>query len=116
MATLPYQTKLSVSTSYQATPRHRLVEFGDGYIQRTPLGINYQRRSISVTHDNLTSTEASALILFYEARLQDADKIDISANGLLRTDGQFYLESFDVQMADTSKRTVTASMIEAFDL
>ncbi len=116
MATLPYQTKLSVSTSYQATPRHRLVEFGDGYIQRTPLGINYQRRSISVTHDNLTSTEASALILFYESRLQDEDKIDISANGLLRTDGQFYLESFDVQMADTSKRTVTASMIEVFDL
>ena len=116
MTALPLQTKLSVSTSYQATPRHRLVEFGDGYIQRTPLGINYQRRSITVTHDNLTFTEARDLIFFYEERLQDAGKIDISANGLLRTSGQFYLESFDVQMADTSKRTVTANLIEVFDL
>tara|TARA_R100000734_G_scaffold3792_1_gene3352 strand:+ start:5603 stop:5953 length:351 start_codon:yes stop_codon:yes gene_type:complete len=116
MATLPYQTQLSINTNYQATPRHRLVEFGDGYIQRTPLGINYQRRSISVRHDNLNATQAAALILFYEARLQDADKIDISANELLRTSGQFYLESFDVQMADNERRTVTASMIEVFDL
>ena len=83
MATLPYQTQLSINTNYQATPRHRL---------------------------------AAALILFYEARLQDADKIDISANELLRTSGQFYLESFDVQMADNERRTVTASMIEVFDL
>ena len=116
MTALKFQDKLSVTTSYQATPRHRLVEFGDGYIQRTPLGINHQRRSISVTHDNLSSTDAASLILFYEQRLQDAGKIDISANGLLRTDGQFYLESFDVQMADTNKRTVTANLIEVFDL
>lgn len=116
MATLPLQTKLSVTTSFQATPRHRLVEFGDGYIQRTPLGLNSHRRSITVTHDNLDSTDAETLIDFYEDRLQDADKIDISSNGLLRTSGKFYLESYDVQMADTSKRTISANMIEVFDL
>lgn len=116
MATLPLQNALSVSTNYSAQPFHRLVEFGDGYIQRTPLGINYQRRTISVQHDNLSATDAATLILFYEARLQDAGVIDISANELLRTAGKFYLESFDVQMADHERRTVTASMIEVFDL
>tara|TARA_Y100000287_G_C14074928_1_gene282664 strand:- start:17 stop:367 length:351 start_codon:yes stop_codon:yes gene_type:complete len=116
MTALPLQTQLSINTNYQATPRHRLVEFGDGYIQRTPLGINYQRRSISVRHDNLSATDAASLILFYEQRLLDAGVIDISANELLRTSGQFYLESFDVQMTDNERRTITASMIEVFDL
>ncbi len=116
MSALPFQDGLSVSTNYSAQPFHRLVEFGDGYIQRTPLGINHQRITISVQHDNLSQSNANTLVLFYEARLQDAGHIDISANELLRTAGKFYLESFDVQMADHDKRTVTASMIEVFDL
>jgi len=78
MATLPLQSRMSLSTSYSSTARHRLVEFGDGYIQRTPLGLN--------------------------------------SNALLATDGKFYVESFDVQMSDDSRRTITANMIEVFDL
>jgi len=116
MSALPLQDQLSISTSYASTPRHRLVEFGDGYIQRTPLGVNYQRRTITVNHDNLSATDAATLITFYENRHFDAGVIDISANELLRTAGKFYLESFDVQMADNERRTVTASMIEVFDL
>ena len=116
MTALPLQTQLSVSTNYSAQPFHRLVEFGDGYIQRTPLGINYQRRTITVNHDNLSATDAAALILYYENRLLDAGAIDIAANELFRTAGKFYLESFDVQMADNERRTVSASMVEVFDL
>lgn len=116
MATLPLQSRMSLSTSYSSTARHRLVEFGDGYIQRTPLGVNYHRRAISVTHENLSSSDADTLIAFYEAREFYADAVDISANALLRTSGKFYVESFDVQMSDDSKRTVTANMIEVFDL
>jgi len=116
MSALPLQDQLSISTSYVATPRHRLVEFGDGYIQRTPLGINYQRRTLTVTHDNLSATDAATLVLFYENRLLDAGVVDIAANELLRTAGKFYLESFDVQMADNERRTISASMIEVFDL
>ena len=54
--------------------------------------------------------------LYLEARHFNADAIDITANALLRTDGKFYLESFDVQMADDNKRTINATMIEVFDL
>ena len=116
MATLPLQSQMSLSTSYNASPRHRLVEFGDGYIQRTPIGIHHQRRTITVNHDNLDPTDATSLILFYENRLLDADYIDISSNTLLRTSGKFYLESFDVQMADNDKRSISATLIEVFDL
>lgn len=116
MASLPLQDKMSLTTNYSATPRHRLVEFGDGYIQRTPLGINPQRRSLSVSHENLSPTDASTLIVFYENRLLDADVVDIASNELLRTNGKYYVESFDVQMADNERRTVTAELIEVFDL
>ena len=116
MADLPLQTRMSLSTSYSSAPRHRLVEFGDGYIQRTPLGLNHQRRSVSVTHENLSATDAQTLIVFYESRHQDAAAFNIASNGLLRTSGKYYLESFDVQMGDGDKRTVNASMTEVFDL
>lgn len=116
MATLPLQSRMSLSTSYSSTARHRLVEFGDGYIQRTPLGVNYHRRSLSVTHENLNALDADTLLQFYEARQFYADAVEISANALLATDGKFYVESFDVQMSDDSRRTITANMIEVFDL
>ena len=116
MATLPLQSQMSLSTSYNHTARHRLVEFGDGYIQRTPIGLYGKRRSITVNHDNLDTTDATTLLTFYENRMTDADYIDISANALLRTSGKFYLESFDVQMADNDKRSISATLIEVFDL
>ena len=116
MATLPLQGRMSLSTSYSSAPRHRLVEFGDGYIQRTPLGLHAQRRSLSVTHENLSQSDAMTLITFYENRHFFADAIEISYNALLDTAGKFYLESFDVQMNDGDKRTVNATMIEVFDL
>ena len=116
MATLPLQSRMSLSTSYSSTARHRLVEFGDGYIQRTPLGINQPRRTISVTHENLSATDSGNLIGFYQARQAYGDAVEISANALLTSSGKFYLESFDVQMSDDSKRTVTATMVEVYDL
>lgn len=116
MSNLLYQTRASLRTSYSSTPRHRLVEFGDGYIQRTPLGLNNQRRSLTVVHEALTQTEASNLIAYYEGRHSTAGKIDIASSNLLEDAGQFYLESFDVEMNDDNSRTITATMIEVFDL
>lgn len=116
MATLPLQSQMSLSTIYSSSPRHRLVEFGDGYIQRTPLGLHAKRRTVTVRHENLSVTDANTLIDFYENRHFLADEIDISSNALLRTGGKFYLESYDVEMADNDKRSITASMTEVFDL
>lgn len=116
MPSLPHQERASLSTNYSSTPRHRLVEFGDGYIQRTPLGINQNRRNITVVHEAMDLSEGDDVVDFYEARLNDADAIDISANALFATAGKFYLESFEVSMSDDDRRTISASMVEVFDL
>jgi len=111
---LPYQSKLSLQTSYSSEPRHRLVEFGDGYIQRSSWGPYAGRRKLSVVQEHLSQSEAATLIAFYEARHDDADAISISANELLDLAGTYYLESFEVNMTSNELRTVTASMIEVF--
>lgn len=116
MASLPLQERASLSTNYSVTPRHRLVEFGDGYIQRTPLGLHASRRSVTITHEHMDLTEGDTIVDFYEDRMFDGAAIDISANYLFSTAGKFYLESFDVSMSDDDRRTITAQMIEVFDL
>lgn len=116
MASLPYQERANLSTNFSATPRHRLVEFGDGYIQRTPLGINQNRRRITITHSAMDLQEGDDVVNFYEDRLDDGAAIDISANYLLNRAGKFYLESYEVSMDDDARRSISASMIEVFDL
>lgn len=111
---LPLQTRLSLRTSYTSEPRHRLVEFGDGYIQRSPWGPYAGRRNIDVVHEHLTQSEADQIILFYENRHDDADAIEISDNSLTLYAGKYYLQSYSVEMTNTDKRTVSARMIEVF--
>ena len=111
---LLYQNKLSLRTSYSSEPRHRLVEFGDGYIQRSPWGPYAGRRKLSVVHENLTPTEAYNLIAFYESRHDDADAVEIASNELLIDSGKFYLENFSVELTSDELRTISASMIEVF--
>lgn len=107
---------MSISTTMSVTPRHRLVEFGDGYIQRTPLGLHAQRRNITVIHPHLNTADGNTLMNFYEDRHFDGSPVDISANTMFTTAGKFYLQSFEVDMSDDEKRTISATMIEVFDL
>lgn len=111
---LPLQSKLSTATSYSSEPRHRTVEFGDGYIQRSSWGPYAGRRKLSVVHEHLSQTESATLIAFYEDRHDDSDSISIPVNMLLDTAGTYYLESYDVNMTSNQLRTITASMTEVF--
>jgi hypothetical protein len=114
--TLPLQTLMSITTNMSSTPRHRTVEFGDGYIQRTPLGIHAQRRRITVVHPHLGLSDGDTIVNFYTARHFDGDSIEIDSNTLFINSGKFYLESFDIEMSDDDRRTITAQMIEVFDV
>jgi hypothetical protein len=114
--TLRHQDKMSISSSYSVAPRHRNVEFGDGYIQRTPLGLQHKRRSLSVVHTNLDPQRADEVISDYENAMYTGDHMILYANGLLREDGQFYLQSFNVEMTSPEIRSVSASLIEVYDL
>lgn len=116
MPALPHQDKMSVTSSYSVQPRHRTVEFGDGYIQRTPLGLQHARRMLTVVHQNLPQDMANELIEYYELRMYRADVVNIDANSMLREAGEFYLQTFDVEMTSPEIRTITASLMEVFDV
>jgi hypothetical protein len=107
-------TKLSLQTSFSSEPRHRLVEFGDGYIQRSSWGPYAGRRKLNVVIEHLSQSDSTALLRFYEDRNYDGEAISIPYNMLLDYNGTYYLESYEVSMTSNELRTVTASMIEVF--
>lgn len=111
-----FEDKISLSTSYTQEARNRLVEFGDGYIQRTPLGINNLVRRISISWENLTSSERDTLLNTIEFCQGTGDAVYIPTSELFQFGGQYYVEGIDVQLADNQRVTVTASLREVFDL
>ena len=115
MTALPLQDKMSVSSAYSITPRHRTVEFGDGYIQRTPLGINQVRRQITITHEHLDEADGNIIVDFYDGLVYTGDSFTIQNNAMLRTDGKYYLQNYNVSMSSPKRRSVSATLIEVFE-
>lgn len=64
--TLPLLTKISQATAGSTTYRWKVAQFGGGYSQRTPDGINYQGRKYSIVYDNLTAAELTTMITFFD--------------------------------------------------
>lgn len=111
-----YEERMTLSTSFSQEARLRQVEFGDGYIQRTPLGINGRRRTMNATWDNLTESEYATLFNVLDAAHIAGDCISLSYDYILFRAGKFMIETLDVQSADGSNFTVSASLTEVHDL
>ncbi len=60
--TLPLTTHIDESSSMKRTFRVKRVEFGNGYEQVAPDGINSSRDEWSVVYRNLTSAERDTLL------------------------------------------------------
>lgn len=52
----------------ERTPRTRKVQFGDGYEQRSPDGLNPDMRKRSLQFTGRSSAESAAIIAFLEAQ------------------------------------------------
>lgn len=113
---LPLPNQVSIRASYTQTSRTRLVEFGDGYTQRTPLGLNNKIRRVTVIHDALVPTDADQVLWVYDQAQQSGEHIVIDANALLNWEGKFYIEEVNVDLLDHQHRTITATMREVFDV
>lgn len=111
-----YEERMTLSTSYSQEARLRLVEFGDGYIQRTPLGINGRRRSFDAVWENLTESEYATLFNVLDAAHIAGDCISLSYDYILFRAGKFMIETIDVQVRDSEHFTVSASLTEVHDL
>ena len=58
----------SPSTGRKTAFKILAAEFGDGYSQPTPDGINHRRRSLSLSWDVLTDDQADEIAGFLDAR------------------------------------------------
>lgn len=56
----------SPGTSRKTKPKVLQAEFGDGYTQSVPDGINFLKRSITLRWDGLTYAQKEAIISFFE--------------------------------------------------
>ncbi|MFP3549755.1 phage tail protein [Paraburkholderia sp. SIMBA_049] len=56
------------SAQAEVEPRVRVAQFGDGYAQRRPAGINTQDQIWSVSLNNITEAKAEAVLAFLSAR------------------------------------------------
>lgn len=110
------ETRFSLSSSYSQETRVRKVEFGDGYIQRTPLGLNNKVRRVDVSFDNLTTDERNVVLDFFDVIQQGGHAVILPYNELLSWDGKFYPENINVSLADNNRVNVNVSFVEVFDL
>ncbi|MQV98351.1 phage tail protein [Sinorhizobium medicae] len=58
----------SPGTSHKPTVNLWEAEFGDGYSQPTPKGINHIRRAVSLAWNALTYDQMRAIVDFFESR------------------------------------------------
>ena len=61
---LPLTTKISQSSAGATKFRLNISQFGDGYSQRTPDGINYQTKSWTINYENITTAELTTIRTF----------------------------------------------------
>jgi phage-related protein len=111
-----FEDMMSISASYGTEARLRQVEFGDGYIQRTPLGLNSLRRTVDLAFENLTQSERNTLLATLEFVQKNGHGLYIAANELLRNSGNYVIETLNVTSVDGDKTTVSVTLTEVFDL
>lgn len=111
-----YEDMISIKGSYSTESRHRQVEFGDGYIQRTPLGINSLIRNLDVLFENLTQAEKNSFIPFCEFIQRNGHSLIIPANEMLASTAIYVIETMNVESVDGDKTNVSLSLREVFDL
>ena len=56
------------TASFTVTPAVLLAQFGDGYAQRRPSGINTQAREYSISIENVAPSECNDILAFLKAR------------------------------------------------
>jgi phage-related protein len=111
-----WEDRWALSASYTSEGRNRVVEFGDGYTQRTPLGLNALVRNLEISFDNLTTTERNEIMAFLAFIQAGGDAIALYPNELLPYPGKFFVTSMNVGLADNNRVNINVSLREVFDL
>nr|BAR24432.1 phage minor tail protein L [uncultured Mediterranean phage uvMED] len=112
MATFP-----SITPTYglqkTSAPTVRTVRFGDGYEQRTSLGLNQNPKSYSLTF-NVSETDADTIETFLDARAADSASFDFTPPGE-SSSSKFVCEQWDKSIPYLNRATIQATFREVFE-
>ena len=97
-------------------PKLKLLkaEFGDGYTQVTRYGLNHKRKTISLTWETLTPTQASEIVTFFESHGGDTPFYYTPSDE--STPIKWTCEEWDDQRKTGGLRKVTATFEQCFNL
>ena len=112
MATFP-----SITPTYgiqkRSAPVVRTVRFGDGYEQRTSLGINQNPKIFQLTFE-VSETDADTIETFLDARAADNASFDFTPPGE-SSSSKFVCESWTKQIPYVNRATIQVSFREVFE-
>lgn len=117
MTTLTFSFPVGVDaapgSSVETEPKVRRAEFGDGYIQRSPNGINSIRDKFTVMAKNVTPAQALEIIAFMKAR-KGCESFYWTPTDEV-TPRKFICSKWDRDFADHEARTMKLTFEEVFD-
>jgi len=112
MATFP-----SITPTYglqkRSSPVVRTVRFGDGYEQRTSLGINQNPKIYSLTFE-VSETDADTIETFLDARAADNASFDFTPPGE-GSSSKFVCEDWSKSIPYLNRANIQATFREVFE-
>jgi len=112
MATFP-----SITPTYgiqkSSAPATRTVRFGDGYEQRTLLGLNQNPKSYSLTFE-VSETDSDTIETFLDARAADSASFDFTPPGETSS-SKFVCETWSKSIPYLNRATIQATFREVFE-
>lgn len=104
---LPLQTLISQGLTEAKTFAVLEVQFGDGYSQRALDGLNYERATVTLNYENVTSAEASTI--------ENALVSSLSSH-LVYNSKTYFLEGYNITSTSGDLKTVAVTMKRVHDI
>ena len=112
MATFPSITP-TYGVQKRSNPSVRTVSFGDGYEQRTTLGINQNPKIYQLTFE-VSETDADTIETFLDARAADNASFDFTPPGE-GSSSKFVCESWTKSIPYLNRANIQASFRQVFE-
>tara|TARA_R100000479_G_C6235748_1_gene146890 strand:+ start:94 stop:435 length:342 start_codon:yes stop_codon:yes gene_type:complete len=112
MATFPSITP-TYGVQKRSNPSVRTVRFGDGYEQRTTLGINQNPKVYQLTFE-VSETDADTIETFLDARAADNASFDFTPPGE-GSSSKFVCESWTKSIPYLNRANIQASFRQVFE-
>ena len=110
MAVFSYEP--SFSAGEQSAPRARVVQFGDGYEQRTQLGLQRDPKVWNLTFANRNNAERDNIITFLEDKKGTESFTWTPPRG---SAGQYVCSDWNTDLSVPGYATITTSFRQVFE-